>query len=83
MWLNAYSRKEEYRVRREREESLCWPYRGSNLLGAYGFVDAVKELKEQLNEMNLEIDYIFFDSSSGGIQTGLKLGIDLFGLDTN
>ena len=26
------------------------PYGGSNLLGAYGFVDAVKELKGQLNE---------------------------------
>ena len=37
------------------------PYGGSNLLGAYGFVDAVKELKEQLNEMNLKIDYIFLD----------------------
>ncbi|MGB5418984.1 D-cysteine desulfhydrase family protein [Algibacter sp.] len=58
------------------------PYGGSNLLGASGFVDAVKELKEQLNEMNLEIDYIFFASSSGGTQAGLKLGVDLFGLDT-
>lgn len=57
------------------------PYGGSNLLGAYGFVDAVKELKEQLTEMNLKIDYIFFASSSGGTQAGLKLGIDLFGLD--
>jgi len=52
-------------------------YGGSNLLGAYGFVDAVKELKEQLTEMNLKIDYIFFASSSGGTQAGLKLGVDL------
>jgi len=58
------------------------PYGGSNLLGAYGFVDAVKELKEQLTEMNLKIDFIFFASSSGGTQAGLKLGVDLFGLDT-
>src|SRR5690606_17599799 len=57
------------------------PYGGSNLLGAYGFVDAVKELKEQLIEKNLKIDYIFFASSSGGTQAGLKLGIDLLGLD--
>lgn len=58
------------------------PYGGSNLLGAYGFVDAVKELKEQLTEMNFKIDFIFFASSSGGTQAGLKLGVDLFGLDT-
>jgi D-cysteine desulfhydrase len=31
--------------------------------------------------MNLNIDYIVFASSSGGTQAGLKLGIDLFGLD--
>ncbi len=59
------------------------PYGGSNLLGAYGFIDAVKELKDQLTEMNLKIDYIFFASSSGGTQAGLKLGIDLYGLDIN
>lgn len=57
------------------------PYGGSNLLGAYGFVDAARELKEQLNEMSLKIDYIFFASSSGGTQAGLKLGIDYYGLD--
>jgi len=57
------------------------PYGGSNLLGAYGFVDAVKELKKQLLKENLKIDYIFFASSSGGTQAGLRLGIDLYGLD--
>ena len=57
------------------------PYGGSSLLGAYGFIDAVKELKKQLSEKNLKIDYVFFASSSGGTQAGLKLGVDLFGLD--
>tara|TARA_R110002049_G_scaffold2485_2_gene18203 strand:+ start:6179 stop:7156 length:978 start_codon:yes stop_codon:yes gene_type:complete len=57
------------------------PYGGSNLLGAFGFVDAMKELKEQLTDMNLKMDYIFFASSSGGTQAGLKLGIDLYELD--
>lgn len=56
------------------------PYGGSNLLGAFGFVDAVKELKQQLTDMNLNIDYLFFASSSGGTQAGLKLGIDLYAL---
>ena len=57
------------------------PYGGSNLLGAYGFIDAVKELNAQLSEIHLKMDYIFFASSSGGTQAGLKLGVDLYGLD--
>ena len=58
------------------------PYGGSNVTGALGFVQAVKELKNQLIEQDLKIDYIFFASSSGGTQAGLTLGIELFGLDT-
>lgn len=57
------------------------PYGGSNLLGALGFVDAVKELREQLLQNNLKIDYIFFASGSGGTQAGLKLGVDFCNLD--
>lgn len=57
------------------------PYGGSNTLGAFGFVDAVRELKTQLLELDLKMDYIFFASGSGGTQAGLKLGVDLFDLD--
>lgn len=57
------------------------PYGGSNIIGALGYVNAVKELKEQLNERNLKIDYIFFASSSGGTQAGLILGKMLYGLE--
>lgn len=57
------------------------PYGGSNLIGALGFVDAVKELKEQLAEKKLSIDAIFFASSSGGTQAGLQLGKELYKLN--
>jgi len=57
------------------------PYGGSNLLGAYGFIDAIEELKKQLDDKNIKMDYIFFASSSGGTQAGMRLGIDLFDLD--
>ena len=43
-----------------------------------GFVNAVGELKQQLADISLKIDYIFFASSSGGTQAGLTLGRDLF-----
>lgn len=49
-------------------------YGGSNLIGGLGFLNAVKELKEQLTEQSLNIDYIFFASSSGGMQVCLTHG---------
>lgn len=55
------------------------PYGGSNLTGALGFVSAVNELKAQLQQRKL--DYIFFASSSGGMQAGLTLGKALHELD--
>lgn len=47
-----------------------------------GFVNAVKELKEQLIEQKLKIDYIFFASSSGGMQAGLTLGKEMYELNS-
>lgn len=68
----------------ENKNRKCYviPYGGSNVIGALGYVQAVKELKEQLVEQNLIIDYIFFASSSGGTQAGLILGLELYKLDT-
>lgn len=57
------------------------PYGGSNLVGALGYINAVKELKDQLVEQNLKMDYIFFASSSGATQAGLQMGLDLFDLN--
>src|SRR5690606_36550497 len=56
------------------------PYGGSDIIGAMGFVNAVKELKEQLTAQELKIDYIFFASSSGGMQAGLTLGKEIYTL---
>lgn len=58
------------------------PYGGSNSVGALGFVRAVEELKSQLDERNLSIDHLFFASSSGGMQTGLTLGLERCGMET-
>lgn len=87
IYFTGYNRKGEDIIKlkqdleAEKKNVYEIPYGGSNLLGAYGFVDAVKELKKQLLEKYLKIDYIFFASSSGGTQAGLKLGVDLYGLD--
>jgi D-cysteine desulfhydrase family pyridoxal phosphate-dependent enzyme len=56
------------------------PIGGSTLTGAMGFVEAAGELNEQLREMNLYIDQVYFASCSGGTQAGLVLGKALYGL---
>lgn len=59
------------------------PYGGSNQIGAQGYVDAVSEIKEQLQETNLSsIDYIVFASSSGATHAGLLAGCELSNLNT-
>ena len=56
------------------------PVGGSNAVGAMGYIEAMKELKQQEKELNLEFDYIFFASSSGGTQAGMMIGKDVYQL---
>ncbi len=51
------------------------PYGGSNAIGAQGYVFAMQELQDQ----NLDLDWIVFASSSGGTQAGLAVGARKFG----
>ena len=76
--------KEILKKKLENKGNKCFviPYGGSNFTGAMGFVNAVKELKEQLIEQKLKIDYIFFASSSGGMQAGLTLGKEIYQLNS-
>ena len=55
------------------------PYGGSNVVGATGYVLAMHELRDQLAEQQLNIDFIIFASSSGGTQAGLVLGAQVYG----
>jgi D-cysteine desulfhydrase family pyridoxal phosphate-dependent enzyme len=50
------------------------PYGGSNPIGASGYVAAMEELIEQLENMDETVDAIVFASSSGGTQAGLVVG---------
>ena len=78
-WSGAL-RKGEGLARIERE--LCSqglrpfviPYGGSNPLGAAGFVAAMIELDEQLEDSGARADAVVFASSSGGTHAGLLVG---------
>jgi len=54
------------------------PYGGSSTTGAVGFVEAVSELHQQLDEMNCTVSHVLFASSSGGTQAGLVTGRHIF-----
>jgi len=57
------------------------PYGGSNELGAAAFVDALCELKQQLDAQNQSLGHIIFASSSGGTQAGLMVAKKLLDWD--
>lgn len=52
---------------------------GHNLPGGTCFVDAIKELKKQCDEINYKPDYIFMASGTGSTQAGIVVGLDLVG----
>jgi D-cysteine desulfhydrase len=51
------------------------PYGGSNELGVFAYVEAMKELISQ----DPNLDHIFLATSSGGTQAGICLGASLYG----
>ena len=53
------------------------PYGGSSPLGAVSYAFALKELQEQISD----VDWIIFATSSGGTHAGLHAGKMLLGLD--
>ncbi len=55
------------------------PLGGSNVIGATGYVLAMRELLTQLEAERLNVDFIVFASSSGGTQAGLVLGARVYG----
>ena len=58
------------------------PYGGSNVMGATAYVRAIGELQVQMQQAQLNLDFIVMASSSGGTQAGLVLGKQVYGLRT-
>nr|NJM01596.1 D-cysteine desulfhydrase family protein [Desulfobacula sp.] len=55
------------------------PVGGSNSIGAVGYVHAMLELKNQMDQMEIRPDAVVFATSSGGTQAGLALGAKITG----
>lgn len=58
------------------------PCGGSNGLGALGYVDCIREIKEQEKEMGIHFSTIVCPEGSGGTHAGLALGHMIFAPET-
>lgn len=56
------------------------PYGGSSVVGAMGFCEAARELREQMVEHEFDFTHVVFASSSGGTHAGLLAGMRYHGL---
>ncbi|PJA29905.1 MAG: D-cysteine desulfhydrase family protein [candidate division Zixibacteria bacterium CG_4_9_14_3_um_filter_46_8] len=55
------------------------PEGGSNALGLWGYFECYREIRQQLDQKGLSIDYIFTATGSGGTFGGLLVGAKFFG----
>ena len=71
-------------LRAEGKKPYVIPVGGSNALGTWGYIEAIKELEAQLAERAAaglpEVTHIVFACGSGGTAAGLALGAHLSGL---
>jgi L-cysteate sulfo-lyase len=58
------------------------PLGGCNPIGNLGYINAVKELKKQSEEKNININYIISAVGTGGTQAGIELGLKLYEMNT-
>jgi D-cysteine desulfhydrase family pyridoxal phosphate-dependent enzyme len=58
------------------------PVGGSNPVGAFGYMEAVEEIRRQSLESNMHFDHIVFACGSGGTATGIALACRLSGLSS-
>ncbi|MFP4143370.1 MAG: 1-aminocyclopropane-1-carboxylate deaminase/D-cysteine desulfhydrase [Thermoplasmata archaeon] len=67
----------------EEQGHICYdcPSGGFDPNGTLGFVWALGELLEQLDELGEEVDYIVHANGTGGTYTGLMIGKKILGLD--
>jgi len=66
-------------LRDDGDQPYIIPLGGSNVLGAIGYVLAMKELTGQLALARHQVDALVFATSSGGTQAGMVLGAHAYG----
>lgn len=77
----SFQLAKEHIAKLEQEGHKCYdvPMGGACPVGSLGFVEGMVELEEQLEQMNLTVDYIFHATGTGGTMAGMAAGKKLIG----
>ena len=75
----------EHIARLEADGTKCYdiPMGGANEYGSLGYVGAMIELKEQMEQRDLHFDYLYHSTGSGGTMAGIVAGKKLLGMDVD
>lgn len=65
-------------LKSENKKPFIIPIGASTTLGVLGYANAVKEIAEQIQKLNLQMDHIVCAGGSGNTYTGLLLGTKLY-----
>ena len=68
-------------LRKKGKKPYIIPLGASDIVGVAGFINALKELKEQEEMSGILFSHIYHSTSSGGTQAGLETGKRIFGRD--
>lgn len=69
-------------VKRNGKTPYIIPLGAPNPVGNLGYINAVKELKEQSEKSGIHLNYIVSAVGTGGTQAGIELGLRLFKMNT-
>jgi L-cysteate sulfo-lyase len=73
-----YMKKIEEDLRLEGKKPYVIPTGGSTKIGALGYLKCLSEIQLQSNEMNIIFNYFIHSTGSGGTQSGVLIGKELF-----
>ena len=77
-----YARNLVQQLRAEQRKPYFIPFGGSSVQGAWGYVGCAREIERQLAAQNLQADFVFCPTGSGGTQAGLVAGFAASGSGT-
>jgi len=69
-------------IKKKGKVTYIIPLGGCNPIGNLGYINAIKELKEQSEKDNIHIDYIISAVGTGGTQAGMELVLRLYNMNT-
>ena len=75
-----YGRELQREYERKGRRAMFIPIGGSDAIGLWGYIAACEELREDFERTGIEPDAIVAATGSGGTQSGLLVGRELFGL---